>query len=181
MKAANHMMRAWSLSHHEVDISLLAAKIIHQPLKTMLLLTHLEHKPMQDAINRATVVALSIAIILLKCKFLTHKFYCSLSFSHRIRYQVSQVSVAALVSDLISLNSSVCLLYHFPFPPCHKSQRTLIFCSEKAFQDHKNNSACKHKQMCPSATTAFAYFHGKNSRHKWRCGTEFSEPVSIQK
>lgn len=29
---------------HEVDVSLLTAEMVHQPLKAMLLLTHLKHK-----------------------------------------------------------------------------------------------------------------------------------------
>lgn len=66
----------------------------------------------------------------------THRVYCRLS-SHRIKYHVS-LSVAALAFDLIPLNSSVWLLHRFP--PYHKSQPSLIFCSEKAFQAHKNNS-----------------------------------------
>lgn len=127
----HHRRKTSSLSHHEVNVSLLDAKVIHQPLKTMLLLTHLEHKHTREAHLQYNCTHFLYVV--------THTFYCCYC-SQKIKYHVS-LSIAVLPFDLISLNPSVCPLYHFP--PCHKSQCTLIFCSEKAFQAHKNNPTQK--------------------------------------
>lgn len=45
-----HLHQTHSSTYHEIDVSLLTAKVIHQPLKAMLLLTHLKFKICSDKV-----------------------------------------------------------------------------------------------------------------------------------